>query len=74
MTWNVHGTFSLNPRFDLQGVIALIEKWSPDIAALQEIDSRGRDDNPFALLEDALAATASAPNPLSRQTANMAKC
>jgi endonuclease/exonuclease/phosphatase family metal-dependent hydrolase len=53
MTWNVYGTFSRNPHFDLQGVIALIEKWSPDIAALQEIDSRGRDDNPFVLLEDA---------------------
>ena len=54
MTWNVHGTFGLNPVFDLQGVIALIRTWSPDIVALQEIDSRGRDDNPFQLLADAL--------------------
>jgi len=54
MTWNVHGSFRLNSRFDLAGVIALIRKWSPDIVALQEIDSRGRDDNPFAALEGAL--------------------
>jgi endonuclease/exonuclease/phosphatase family metal-dependent hydrolase len=54
MTWNVHGTFSLNPRFDLDGAIAVIQKWSPHIVALQEIDSRGRNDNPFAVLEDAL--------------------
>ncbi len=54
MTWNVHGTFSLNPRFDLEGAIAVIQKWSPQIVGLQEIDSRGRNDNPFAVLEDAL--------------------
>ena len=53
MTWNVHGTFALNPKFDLAGVIALIEKWSPDIVALQEIDSRGSGVNPFAVLEAA---------------------
>jgi endonuclease/exonuclease/phosphatase family metal-dependent hydrolase len=54
MTWNVHGTFALNPKFDLPGVIALIEKWSPDIVALQEIDSRGGGLNPFTALEQAL--------------------
>ncbi|MET0879213.1 MAG: endonuclease/exonuclease/phosphatase family protein [Tardiphaga sp.] len=54
MTWNVHGTFSLNPGFDLAGVIALIRKWSPDIVALQEIDSRGGGENPFLALENAL--------------------
>jgi endonuclease/exonuclease/phosphatase family metal-dependent hydrolase len=50
MTWNMHGTFALNPAFDLQGVIALVQKWSPDIVALQEIDSRGGGVNPFNAL------------------------
>lgn len=50
MTWNVHGTFALNPGFDLAGVIALVQKWSPDIVALQEIDSRGGGVNPFNTL------------------------
>ncbi|QUS42292.1 endonuclease [Tardiphaga alba] len=54
MTWNVHGTFALNPKFDLPGVIALIRKWSPDVVALQEIDSRGGGINPFLILEEAL--------------------
>jgi endonuclease/exonuclease/phosphatase family metal-dependent hydrolase len=52
MTWNVHGTFNLNPDFDLEGVSAIIEKWSPDVVALQEVDSRGRTDDPFAVLAD----------------------
>jgi len=52
MTWNVHGTFNLNPDFDLEGVSAIIEKWSPDVVALQEVDSRGRADDPFARLAD----------------------
>jgi len=55
MTWNVHGTFSLKRSFDLPGVISLVERWSPDIVALQEIDSRGRNDNPFSLLDAALS-------------------
>ena len=50
MTWNVHGTLTLNPRFDLEGVCSVIRKWSPDVVALQEVDSRGRTDDPFALL------------------------
>jgi endonuclease/exonuclease/phosphatase family metal-dependent hydrolase len=54
MTWNVHGTLALNPGFDLQGVIALVRKWSPDIVALQEIDSRGGGVNPFNALSASL--------------------
>lgn len=50
MTWNVHGTLTLNPGFDLDGVCSIIRKWSPDVVALQEIDSRGRTDDPFAQL------------------------
>lgn len=52
MTWNVHGTFNLNPEFDLEGVSTIIDKWSPDVVALQEVDSRGRTDDPFAKLAD----------------------
>ena len=54
MTWNVHGIFHLNPGFDLHGVCSIIRHWSPDIVALQEVDSRGRTDDPFALLAKAV--------------------
>lgn len=54
MTWNVHGTFNLNPRFDLDGVCSVIRHWSPDVIALQEVDSRGRTDDPFARLARAV--------------------
>jgi endonuclease/exonuclease/phosphatase family metal-dependent hydrolase len=40
MTWNIHGAFGRNPRFDLARVTALIRRWDPDIVALQEVDSR----------------------------------
>jgi endonuclease/exonuclease/phosphatase family metal-dependent hydrolase len=57
LTWNIHGTFGLNPRFDLVRAIELIRKWQPDIIALQEVDSR-RDlpngGDPFELLQNAL--------------------
>ncbi len=52
MTWNVHGTFNLNPDFDLEGVSSIIRKWSPDVVALQEVDSRGRNDDVFGMLAD----------------------
>jgi endonuclease/exonuclease/phosphatase family metal-dependent hydrolase len=54
ITWNVHGTFNLNPHFDLDGVCAIIEKWAPDIVALQEVDSRGRSDDVFGRLADSV--------------------
>ena len=54
MTWNVHGTFNLNPKFDLDGVCSLIRHWSPDVVALQEVDSRGRSDDPFMRLAEAV--------------------
>jgi endonuclease/exonuclease/phosphatase family metal-dependent hydrolase len=54
MTWNVHGIFHLNPGFDLDGVCSIIRHWSPDVVALQEVDSRGRTDDPFALLAKAV--------------------
>ena len=54
MTWNVHGTFALNPKFDVDGVCSIIRHWSPDVVALQEVDLRGRTDDPFALLAKAV--------------------
>ena len=58
MTWNIHGAYGRNPRFDLDRVIGLIERHAPDVIALQEIDSRrpraaGVAD-PFAALQAAL--------------------
>ena len=38
MTWNVHGTFNLNPKFNLDGVCSVIRHWSPDVVALQEVE------------------------------------
>jgi endonuclease/exonuclease/phosphatase family metal-dependent hydrolase len=54
MTWNVHSSFQLNPKFDLDGVCSIIRRWSPDIVALQEVDSRGRTDDPFHRLAAAV--------------------
>jgi len=60
MTWNIHGAHGRNPRFDLQRVIALIERHRPDIVALQEIDSRRPREagvvEPFAMLQSALGS------------------
>lgn len=57
MTWNIHGALGRNPRFDLARVVALIRRWSPDIVALQEVDSRralAGAANPFDYLPSAL--------------------
>lgn len=57
LTWNIHGAFGRNPRFDLERVIALIRNWEPDLIALQEVDSRRKlpgGGDPFQLLQDAL--------------------
>jgi endonuclease/exonuclease/phosphatase family metal-dependent hydrolase len=57
LTWNIHGTFGRNPRFDLARAIKLIQGWSPDIIALQEVDSRRKlagGGDAFDLLQDAL--------------------
>ncbi len=60
MTWNIHGAVGRNPRFDLERVVALVQRHKPDIVALQEIDSRraraAHVDNPFDLLQKALGA------------------
>jgi endonuclease/exonuclease/phosphatase family metal-dependent hydrolase len=57
MTWNIHGTFGRNPRFDLAQVVKLIRRWDPDIVALQEVDSRralAGGANPFEFLAGAV--------------------
>jgi endonuclease/exonuclease/phosphatase family metal-dependent hydrolase len=58
MTWNIHGAYGRNPRFDLARVIKLIRHHSPDVIALQEIDSRRPREagvaEPFAMLQAAL--------------------
>jgi endonuclease/exonuclease/phosphatase family metal-dependent hydrolase len=40
LTWNIHGAFGHNPRFDLMRVVELIDRWGPHVVALQEVDSR----------------------------------
>jgi len=56
MTWNIHGAVGRNPKFDLAGVVELIQRWDADIVALQEVDSRRKatSDNPFELLQETL--------------------
>jgi endonuclease/exonuclease/phosphatase family metal-dependent hydrolase len=58
MTWNIHGALGRNPRFDLDRVVALVQRHQPDIVALQEIDSRraraAHLDDPFDVLQRAL--------------------
>jgi endonuclease/exonuclease/phosphatase family metal-dependent hydrolase len=52
LTWNIHGTFGRNPRFDLARVVELIDRWDPQIVALQEVDSRrDREINAFEFLQ-----------------------
>ena len=58
MTWNIHGAVGRNPRFDLERVVALVQRHHPDIVALQEIDSRrareAHVDDPFKILQESL--------------------
>jgi endonuclease/exonuclease/phosphatase family metal-dependent hydrolase len=62
MTWNIHGAYGRNKRFDLQRAIALIQRHRPDIVALQEIDSRRPRETgiaePFGMLQSALGSHA----------------
>jgi len=52
LSWNIHGTFGRNPRYDLAGVVELIDRWQPHIVALQEVDSRRQSDvDPFEFLQ-----------------------
>jgi endonuclease/exonuclease/phosphatase family metal-dependent hydrolase len=60
MTWNIHGAFGRNPRFDLDRVVAFVARHSPDIVALQEVDSRraraAHMGDPFDVLQQALGS------------------
>ena len=69
MTWNVHGTFNLNPKFDLDGVCSLIRHWAPDVVALQEVDSRGEPTIPLRSWRRPSAITGSTPGRSSRRMA-----
>ena len=40
MTWNIHGGVGPDRRCDLGRVVELVQRHSPDIVALQEVDSR----------------------------------
>ncbi len=51
MSWNLHGGIGPDRRFDLARIGALVERHRPDILALQEIDTRGRDPGCLAPLE-----------------------
>jgi endonuclease/exonuclease/phosphatase family metal-dependent hydrolase len=41
-TWNIHRGVDRSGRYDLRPIVDLVRRHDPDIAALQEIDSRGR--------------------------------
>lgn len=43
MSWNIHRGIGPDRRFNLDRIAAVIRRHSPDILALQEIDTRGRD-------------------------------
>lgn len=43
MTWNIHGGIGPDRVFDLDRIAGLVRRHEPDILALQEIDTRGRD-------------------------------
>jgi len=58
LTWNVHAGIGPDGRYDLPRIAALVRRHEPDIVALQEIDSRGRDDNAFEYLARALGSHA----------------
>lgn len=42
VTWNIHGCVGRDGRYDVERIGACIQAISPDIAAFQEVDSRGR--------------------------------
>ncbi|MEA2935010.1 MAG: hypothetical protein QOD74_1656, partial [Variibacter sp.] len=39
-TWNIRGGVGLDRRFDLNRIIATLQRAEPDVVALQEVDSR----------------------------------
>jgi endonuclease/exonuclease/phosphatase family metal-dependent hydrolase len=51
MTWNIHRGVGPDGRFELERIAALIARHAPDIVALQEVDTRGRDPSCLAPLK-----------------------
>ncbi len=60
LTWNIHRAIGTDLRYDLDRVINLIKPHDPDIVALQEVDSRGKDQTnlPLAALKKVLGSHA----------------
>lgn len=60
LTWNIHKGIGGDRRYDLGRIIDLTRRHEPDIVALQEVDSRGRDPTnlPLAALKLALGSHA----------------
>lgn len=58
LTWNVHAGVGPDGRYDLPRIAALVRRHEPDIVALQELDSRGRDKGDFDYLAKALGSHA----------------
>jgi endonuclease/exonuclease/phosphatase family metal-dependent hydrolase len=60
LTWNIHKGIGGDRRYDLGRIIDLARRHEPDIVALQEVDSRGRDPTnlPLAALKQALGSHA----------------
>jgi endonuclease/exonuclease/phosphatase family metal-dependent hydrolase len=59
LTWNIHRGLDRRGRYDLLPIVELVRRHDPDIVALQEIDSRSRDDlqiEPLAFLTRALGS------------------
>ena len=60
LTWNIHRAIGTDLRYDLDRIIEAIRRHDPDIVALQEVDSRGRDQTnlPLAALKKVLGSHA----------------
>lgn len=54
LTWNVHSCIGTDRRLDAGRVLSFIAELGPDIAALQEIDSRRGDHDGFDVLGECL--------------------
>jgi endonuclease/exonuclease/phosphatase family metal-dependent hydrolase len=56
MTWNIHGGVGPDRRYDLERVVALVQRANPEVLALQEVDSRRAKggEHPLALLRRVL--------------------
>ncbi len=50
LTWNIHRAIGTDLRYDLDRIIEAIRPHDPDIVALQEVDSRGKDQTNLPLV------------------------